>query len=229
MSVAWIAGGIALAGGYFLAPRAPRWWATRRLRARCRERRTVVLTYDDGPSAGVTPRVLDLLRAHEARATFFPQGARLGECPGVAARLANEGHEVGSHSHDHLHAWRATPWSVVRDIARGCESARRHGGAERPLFRPPYGKTNAVSWSYLVLRRIPLAWWTHDSGDTWGVLPGPDDFADRVIREGGGVVLMHDSDRTPERNEYVLAATRALLTRARAAGMRFARYSDVGG
>jgi hypothetical protein len=70
-------------------------------------------------------------------------------------------------------------------------------------------------------------WWTVDSGDTRGVLPTPSQVADRVRREGGGIVLMHDLDRTQNRNDFVLELTAALLDVARQESFKVTRLGEL--
>jgi hypothetical protein len=83
------------------------------------------------------------------------------------------------------------------------------------MFRPPYGKMTLPTYWSLRRRNAPVWWWTIDSGDTQEILPNPKQVADKVRRAGGGIVLMHDLDRTHERNQYVLEVTAALLEVAR--------------
>ncbi len=68
------------------------------------------------------------------------------------------------------------------------------------MFRPPYGKITLPTYWSLRRRNAPVWWWTIDSGDTRKVLPNPQQIADKLRKEGGGIVLMHDLDRTQERN-----------------------------
>ncbi len=65
------------------------------------DRPYVALTFDDGPDPKLTPKLLDLLAAHHAKATFFVLGKRVAQCPEIVARGAREGHEIGNHSWSH--------------------------------------------------------------------------------------------------------------------------------
>ncbi len=208
--------GVALVSvGLFLnyaLPIAKKELEIRRLRRRCREARALVLTFDDGPSAA-TPKVLDLLAEYGARATFFvPADCARFEVP-LLKEIQNRGHEIGSHSNSHLHAWKVWPWSVHRDALLGW-SALKGLGASPSLYRPAFGKITATTWLGLWRAGAQLAWWTIDSSDTKKVLdPGR---AQRELRAaGGGVVLMHDSVRSPAHAAFVLDTTRSLLEQAR--------------
>src|SRR5215471_21580396 len=61
----------------------------------------IAMTFDDGPSATLTPKLLDILAAHHIKATFFVLGEMVAEHPEILARAAREGHEIASHSWSH--------------------------------------------------------------------------------------------------------------------------------
>src|SRR6187399_1964741 len=61
----------------------------------------IALTFDDGPSATLTPKLLDILAAHHIKATFFVLGEMVAEHPEIVARAVQEGHEIASHSWSH--------------------------------------------------------------------------------------------------------------------------------
>jgi peptidoglycan/xylan/chitin deacetylase (PgdA/CDA1 family) len=96
----------------------------------------VALTFDDGPSAW-TPAVLDLLREHEARATFFVIGARVRERPDDLRRIVAEGHEVGSHTLTHPRLTEVDDEEARAEIAGGTAAVEEVLGKRPRLFRPP--------------------------------------------------------------------------------------------
>jgi len=96
----------------------------------------IALTFDDGPSAW-TPTVLELLREHEARATFFVIGARALERPDDVRRIAAEGHELGSHTLTHPRLTEIPEDEVRSEILGGSEALAEVLGEASPLFRVP--------------------------------------------------------------------------------------------
>jgi peptidoglycan/xylan/chitin deacetylase (PgdA/CDA1 family) len=96
----------------------------------------VALTFDDGPSAW-TPLVLDLLRDHEARATFFVIGARVRERPDAVKRIVAEGHELGSHTLTHPRLTEISEDEVRREIQGGQDAVEEVLGETPRLFRAP--------------------------------------------------------------------------------------------
>ncbi len=203
---------------------------TRVLRQLCRARRTLVLSFDDGPGRELTPAVLEVLQQHNAVATFFLLGRRTAEAPELVDQILAGGHELGCHGQDHLHAWRTAPWRVWADVDAGYQTLSRWTGPTA-TFRPPYGKTTfPVMWR-LQRRGARLAWWTIDSGDTHAVLPTPESVVEAVRRDGGGVVLLHDFDRDPrtrsERHGHALRTTELLLRLAQSEGYRVRFLGDL--
>lgn len=206
-----VAAMIGLAGSavYF----SPWFWRRYRMnlvRKEVIKNRVLALTYDDGPSSALTPQLLDLLQSRGAHATFFMLGRHARQYPHIVERVLREGHDVGCHSDQHLNAWTTLPWDAVADIDAGYE---RLSPWIQPngMFRPPHGKMTLPTYWSIRRRRAPVWWWTIDSGDTHAVLPSASQVADRLRSEGGGIVLMHDLDRTQPRNDFVLESTAALL------------------
>jgi len=95
------------------------------------------------------------------------------------------------------------------------------------MFRPPYGKMTLPTFLAIRRRGAPIWWWTIVSGDTSNVLPKPREAADELVRQGGGVVLMHDLDRTKERNDFVLETTATLLDVAKRESFQIKRLSEL--
>lgn len=216
---------------WFAIPVAHRQLATRNFATLCAQQRAIVLTYDDGPSAGLSPRLADLLRAHQVRATFFMIGRNAAQYAGLAQQLYREGHEIGSHTQDHHNAWKIAPWQSVPDLRAGDHNLRSLGLAPQS-FRPPFGKSTPLTLLYALRRGLRLAYWTVDSRDSWARRPLADLLAD-LERQGGGVVLMHDFDRplrgpSPEAHpDYLLELTEALIEFAARRGFALLRFTDL--
>ena len=144
----------------------------------------------------------------------------------IADRVFEEGHDVGCHSNEHLNSWKVDPWTAVDDLNSGYETLRpwvRPNG----IYRPPYGKMTLPTYWAIRKRRAHVGWWTIDSGDARKQLPSPKQVADRVLREGGGVVLMHDLDRSSERDNFVIETTALLLALATREGFNITKLSSL--
>lgn len=159
----------------------------------CARAACLVLSFDDGPDAVVTPHVLDILAQYHARADFFVVGTRAAAMPGLLQRMHREGHEVGNHSWGHPDFTTLTPEQIQFEINQTQAAVIAAGLPAPHLFRPPYGAVNAM-----VLSRIPMAvaLWNVDPEDWHST--DPNYLAARVVTTAkpGGVVAMHDLDPT---------------------------------
>jgi len=97
----------------------------------------VALTFDDGPNREVTPKVLRILRRHDARATFFMVGENAQRDLPLVRRVAEEGHAIGNHTWSHLSLPLLTPAERLAQLSN-CQNVLSPHAA--PLFRPPYGQ-----------------------------------------------------------------------------------------
>lgn len=205
---------------------ASRW----RLRTKCRRRRAIALTFDDGPGTQLTPMVLERLAKASVPATFFLLGHNVDDNVDLIVDLQRRGHEVGTHGNLHVHHVWSLPWVGMLDTRDGWR--RLAGVMSTPVrampFRPPYGKMNLLSLLWLWWHGAPLAMWTHDSQDTRpGISITPATFADGVRRAGGGVVLLHDFDRdSAAGTDDVLGRLDAVL-RLRDEGFEFVTMSQL--
>lgn len=224
---------LGLPAAWFLIPHGYRKLGERRLARVCRDRKLIVLSFDDGPGARLTPKLLDLLEEHDVRASFFILGRNAAANPGIVQRMVAAGHEVGSHTYDHSNAWKTGPITALRDVERGRQVAAGLG-ADPALFRPPFGKLTLAGLVQGLSNGMRFGWWTAESGDTaaWGV-PSADALLDR-LRHEGGVVLMHDFERGTDNpgthldtGAYVLDTTRRILEQARETGHRIVPLSAV--
>jgi len=158
---------------------------------------TIALTFDDGPNPDTTPRVLDILARHGARATFFMVGEAADAHPELVERVVAAGHEVGSHSYRHRHAlFHRPPLAGFFDTRKGLRRLGRLLGHAPTFFRPPWG---AYSWAVLLATWRAGAWpvhWTVESHD-WHPRFAPAGVVRKVLAEAhpGGIVVMHDAGR----------------------------------
>ena len=121
----------------------------------------VALSFDDGPGPQ-TPDILDLLRVHGARATFFVLGESVEGREEILARTIAEGHEIGNHTFSHQHAMDATDDELAHDIAR-CQRLLGHLPV---LFRPPYGEDALRCSRIAEARMLPTTvLWSVDPSD----------------------------------------------------------------
>lgn len=162
------------------------------------QRAEVWLTIDDGPDPDDTPKILDLLERHGARATFFLIGERAARWPDLVAEIVGRGHEVGHHTHRHPLAtfWCASWRRLKAEVDDALESFRA-AGVRPQRFRPPVGIKHFLLERVLVSRGLVCVGWSVRSGDCHG--GSSEEVVRSVMRRlaPGGIVLMHEGPSVP--------------------------------
>jgi peptidoglycan-N-acetylglucosamine deacetylase len=157
-------------------------------------RKTVALTFDDGPNPEATPRILDALRARNARATFFILGRHADRWPELVRRAADEGHVIGNHGWHHRKLHVRGPGYVRRDLVMGTDSIERASGVRPRLFRAPHGFRNP--WVSPIARSLGqrTVGWSRGVWDS--ARPGADTIVRRTVdgARPGSIMLLHDGD-----------------------------------
>jgi peptidoglycan/xylan/chitin deacetylase (PgdA/CDA1 family) len=151
----------------------------------------VALTFDDGPNAATTARLLAALRESRVRATFFTVGANIEANPRLQRQTQAEGHWIANHTFTHPDLTGLDRRAVFTELVRTQLATVRVNRAWPTLFRPPYGATNAGIAATARSLGMAEVLWTVDSRD-WAGVPA-DEIADRArALEPGGIILMHD-------------------------------------
>ena len=99
----------------------------------------VAMTFDDGPHATNTPRLLDMLKQRKIHATFFVVGQCAAEFPDIMKRIVAEGHEIGNHTLTHKDRAYQTPAGTRKQLAEAKQKIDELSGQDTRLFRPPRG------------------------------------------------------------------------------------------
>jgi len=192
----------------------------------------VALTFDDGPDPVVTPQILDVLAAHQARATFFVLGERAALHPELVLRMHREGHTVGTHTQHHrLQFHFGSPGYVQREIEDAIAVVARILPAPPTLFRPPQGlRTPCFASGWRRTRGLTCVTWSVRGLDSLRTTAGA--IVARVSKhlEPGAIITLHDGtglgggrDRAP-----TLAALATLLSECKARGLRCVSLGDAG-
>jgi|SRR5262245_25016344 len=153
----------------------------------------IAMTFDDGPSATLTPKLLDLLAAHHIKATFFVIGENVAEHPEIVARAASEGHEIASHSWSHPNFAKMSDESVRRQLQQTDDAIKNATGKRPTLMRPPYGSITVREKRWIHDEfGYDIILWDVDPYD-WK-RPGPAVVRARILKETrpGSIVLSHD-------------------------------------
>jgi peptidoglycan/xylan/chitin deacetylase (PgdA/CDA1 family) len=157
-------------------------------------RKTIYLTFDDGPTPEITNYVLDLLAKYKAKATFFCIGKNLLANPGLAKQIFMNGHKIGNHTMNHVNCWHVNSKEYFNEYLQ-CEDVIKQLGTRSIGFRPPYGRINYFIYNKLITY-TNIYMWTFISGD-YNRNNKPNFIiksAKKNIRNGS-ILIFHDSKK----------------------------------
>jgi len=205
------------------------WFAPAILRGPADGKR-IAITFDDGPCPGYTEPILDILRRHNVKATFFVCGQNVERSPELLRRVQAEGHAIGNHSYSHPFPFFRSRAFFARQIDLTQEAIEKVTGKRPRFFRPPYGARWLGLQPVLQARGLSLVNWS-DTGYDWKL------DTEGIVRETlktlgpGSIILLHDG-----RNNYppqsvdrsaTVKALPAILEGAVKAGFTFVRLEEL--
>ena len=190
----------------------------------------IALTFDDGPCSGYTERILDILRRHNAKASFFVCGRNVERSPEILRRVQAEGHTIGNHGYSHRFPYLRSRAFFAREIDLTQEAIEKVTGERPKFYRPPFGARWLGLQTVLKQRGLRLVNWS-DTGYDWKL------GAEEIVRETfktlgpGSIILLHDGrnayppetvDRSP-----TAEALPTILERASKAGFSFVTLEEL--
>ena len=149
----------------------------------------VALTFDDGPHHELTPKILDILKKHNALATFYVLGNRVQCYPDIVKRAYEEGHEIGNHTWDHPQLTALSQEALLQQLNKTTNLVASITGEAPATLRPPYG---AMNDTVKQLANMPLINWSVDTLDWKHKNKQKMLEIVRNTTKNGSIILMHD-------------------------------------
>jgi peptidoglycan/xylan/chitin deacetylase (PgdA/CDA1 family) len=154
------------------------------------EQKSIYLTFDDGPHPETTPWLLDTLKSHNAKATFFCLGKNVEKFPALFQEIKAQGHTVGSHTFSHLSGWKSSTAAYIGEVEKG--AAVIHS----KLFRPPYGRIRPAQYKALINNHYKVVMWSVMAYDFDASLNSFERLEKvKSLTGDGAVVVFHDSPK----------------------------------
>ncbi|WP_084370838.1 polysaccharide deacetylase family protein [Reichenbachiella faecimaris] len=156
----------------------------------------IYITFDDGPTPGVTDFVLKTLKEYVSQATFFCLGQQVEKCPSLVTQIFHDNHLIANHGYAHLDGWKISKVDYENNLSRGEEVLNKLIERSERLFRPPYGhfRTNK-----------PTVLWSLMSGDFDGKLSKEKCLSNLISKmRSGDIIVFHDNLKSIEKLQWVL-------------------------
>lgn len=182
----------------------------------------VALTFDDGPHPANTPKILDILKRHNAKATFFVVGESAARHKAILARAVAEGNEVGAHTWSHIKMSGSSDERIISEMDRTNAAITDATGRRPVVMRPPYGATNSHVLDLMMSRYgMSSILWNVDTED-WKH-PGVDVVTNRAVSRArnGSIILVHDIHAS------TLAAVEGIVTGLQRRGFHLVTVSEL--
>ncbi len=165
----------------------------------------VYLTFDDGPTPGITEWIIEELAKYDAKATFFCLGKNAEQYPDLHKLIVDNGHKVGNHTYSHQKGWSMSLERYIEDV----EFA--NSILHTDLFRPPYGRITP-SQAHRLSEHYNLIMWDVLSRD-YSQIVSPKTCLRNVTKyvKSGSIVVFHDSYKSYRNMRYALPRTLKFL------------------
>jgi polysaccharide deacetylase family sporulation protein PdaB len=156
------------------------------------DKKQIALTFDDGPHPAYTPKLLDILKQNDVKATFFLVGEMARKYPKLVRNEVAAGHSIGNHTYHHVNLTRIDVQDIATEIKACGEVLKKITGKPVHLFRPPGGDYNIDVAEASAALGYVMVLWTDDPGDY--ASPGVKTIEQRLLDRvsNGGIILIHD-------------------------------------
>jgi peptidoglycan-N-acetylglucosamine deacetylase len=188
------------------------------------QERVIALTFDDGPGP-YSPQILQLLKEHNIRATFFLSGSQIEAYPKLAREIVEAGHEIGNHTYHHFNyglAKNAYPERFIHELQQTEAALKRVGGTKTRIVRMPHGALTKSNrhWLLPTLKENDYALVHWSFGSDWLLKKSAEEMANEYIAAAkpGAVFLFHDGGR---KREKTLHAVKVVIETLQKDGYRF--------
>lgn len=186
----------------------------------------IALTFDDGPNPRYTPEILDILKEHNAKATFFVIGEQAEKYPELIEREFREGHEIGNHTYRHRIIQRQNSAALSHELVETDLLVLGLTGIRPHLFRPPGGYYDQrVVETALQEGHQTVMWSWHQDTRDWS-RPGVRKIVSTVTKNvrNGDIVLLHDHGGN---RKQTVAALKRILPQLKKKGFQFVTVSEL--
>ncbi len=170
--------------------------------------KVIYLTFDDGPTPEITDWILNELKKHEAKATFFCIGKNIEKYPKIFRKIVEENHAVGNHTNNHLNGLKTTIEVYLKNIEDSEKILNENlepNTKISKLFRPPYGRLTLSQAKQIRKKGYQIVMWDVLSAD-FDLEISKEKCLENVVRniQNGSVVVFHDSLKAAEKLKFVL-------------------------
>lgn len=194
-----------------------------------RRKKEIALTFDDGPNPRYTNELLDLLKKHDIKCTFFIVAENSLKNRDLLERIIYEGHSIGLHSLKHKHAWLSTPLETKKDFEMSLKIFKELG-VNIKFFRPPWGTFNLLTQYLAEKWGLKTILWSINARD-WSDKVTSKQIAEKIINhiQNGDIILLHDSGGAEGAPKRTIEALKEIIPKLKDDGYNFVTMDEKAG
>lgn len=182
----------------------------------------ICLTFNDGPDDQITPQVLDILKKHHVKASFFFTGSKLEQSPEVVKRAYQDGHLVLSHAWSHQQLTSLSQQEIRKEIQMAEDKVYELIGERPALIRPPAGYLDKNAAAVIKNNGYKIVLWSIDTMD-WSHNEKSSIIENVMHIRPGDIIMMHcDSN-----NKETLKALPEIIDNLRQMGYQFVDLGEM--
>ena len=159
-----------------------------------RNKKSLAITFDDGPHPRFTPAILDILKKYDIKATFFVLGKHAEYYPNTLIQVKEAGHEIGNHSYSHVNLTQISNNKIENEFDKTQNIIYEITGAIPKIFRPPFGHHNESIRKIASDNNCKIILWTNTQDTKDWAHPGKNKIVNTVLSniQNGDIILFHD-------------------------------------
>jgi len=183
----------------------------------------IALTFDDGPDPKNTPRLLEILKERNIKATFFLLGRSVTTYPQVVRLIVADGHEIGNHTWDHKDLSKLSESACMDELQKTHDAIIAACGVTPTIFRPPYGNVKMTERKAIMEKfHYPDIIWEVDTED-WKKPFSSEKVHNTILKDTkpGSIILCHDI------HSWTIDAMPSTLDELKAKGFQFKTITEM--
>ncbi len=190
--------------------------------------KVIALTFDDGPDKDFTPQIIDILKKHNVKATFFVTGEKVGYYPEIVKRQFDEGHEIGNHTFTHINVSKRNYNEIYEEITKTQDIINEVTGKEPQIFRPPYRALSTDMCFIVQQKKMNIVLWSNLDPRDWSN-PGVNSIVDTILTkaENGSIILLHDYNKVRNNKSQTIQAIDIVIPKLKEMGYEFVTVSEL--
>ncbi len=192
------------------------------------DKKVVALTFDDGPDEDFTPQILDILKKHNVKGTFFVIGEKVGYNGDIVKRAFKEGHEIANHTFTHINVSKKSYDEINKEIIDTQNIIKEAIGEYPTSFRPPYRGVSKNMCDIIKNNDMDIILWSNIDPRDWSN-PGVDYIVNTITSkvENGNIILLHDYNKVRNKTSQTIQALDMFIPKLKEKGFDFVTIHEL--